>query len=443
MRILLIISFISLMAISVISAAGADELSDAYMKEYTFLKAQKEELARRLEKEKEQQTNEIENARKEVHYLQDSQVSLSKILKQKEKDIEKAEEKLLDTTGNKEIINSVIIQAKMGLEKFGINVDDSAEAKVNTMAYAFQDSANLYQNLSSMHVEEGQFYLLDGTTTSGEIVKVGNIAAYGISAKQSGALAPAGNGEYKIWNQPGSDDDAKALYGREMPEMLDIFIYENMDKDAEYQEEKTYKDVMESGGVIGYVIVGLGITGLMLILARVLFLLRAGSRVKRITALVYEKIEGGRASEAYDAIRDFKGSTARVIRATLRNITSDREHIEDIITENILNENRALDRFANFILVIAAVAPLLGLLGTVTGMINTFDIITVHGTGDPKLLSGGISEALVTTMLGLIVAIPLLLLGNLSNGWAENIKDSMEQSALHVVNLYEKFSNGK
>jgi biopolymer transport protein ExbB len=165
--------------------------------------------------------------------------------------------------------------------------------------------------------------------------------------------------------------------------------------------------------------------------------------VKRITALVYEKIESGKASEAYEAIREFKGSTARVIRATLRNITSDREHIEDIITENILNENRALDRFSNFILVIAAVAPLLGLLGTVTGMINTFDIITVHGTGDPKLLSGGISEALVTTMLGLIVAIPLLLLGNLSNGWAENIKDSMEQGALHVVNLYEKFSNGK
>ena len=108
-----------------------------------------------------------------------------------------------------------------------------------------------------------------------------------------------------------------------------------------------------------------------------------------------------------------------------------------------MNENRALDRFASFILVIAAVAPLLGLLGTVTGMIHTFDIITVHGTGDPKLLSGGISEALVTTMLGLIVAIPLILLGNLSNGWAENIKDSMEQSALHVVNLFEKFSTAK
>jgi biopolymer transport protein ExbB len=171
--------------------------------------------------------------------------------------------------------------------------------------------------------------------------------------------------------------------------------------------------------------------------------LRAGSAEKEITQVVYSKIEGGKADEAYNAIKNLRGSTARVIRATLRNITRDREHIEDIITESILNENRALDRFGNFTLVIAAVSPLLGLLGTVTGMIKTFDVITLYGTGDPKLLSGGISEALVTTMLGLGVAIPLILLGNLSNGWAESIKDSMEQSALHVVNLFEKYAAAK
>ena len=255
-RLMITVSLIFLMTFSVISSAGAEELSDAYMKEYTFLKAQKEELSRRLEKEKEQQTSEIENARQEVYYLQDRHVSLSKELKQKESDIEKARDKLQDSTSNKEIINSVLVQAKMSLEKFGIMVDDTAESKVDTMESAFQDSANLYQNLSSMHVEEGRFYLLDGTTTKGEIVKVGNIAAYGISPKQSGALAPAGNGEYKLWNQPGSNDDAKALYGREMPEMLNVFVYENRDKDVEYQKGKTYHDVLEGGGVIGYVIFG-------------------------------------------------------------------------------------------------------------------------------------------------------------------------------------------
>ncbi|RJP95701.1 MAG: hypothetical protein C4518_00760 [Desulfobacteraceae bacterium] len=437
------ISLIFLTAFFITCPAFADELSDAYTKEYTFLKAQKDELVHRLKKEKDQQSQEIENAAKEVYSLQDRHVSLSKELKQKESDIEKAQEKLQDATSNKEIIDSVIVQAKMGLEKFRIKLDDTGESKARTMVQAFHASSILYQNLSSMHTEEGQFYLLDGTAASGEIVKVGNIAAYGLSANQSGALAPAGNGEYKLWNQPGSDDDAKELYGRNMPEVLDIFVYENKEKDAEYQKDKTYSDVMESGGFIGYIIVVLGIIGFLLILARVLFLLRAGSRVNEITGIVYEKIESGKRAEALEAIKEFKGSTARVIRATLRNITSERDHIEDIITESILNENRALDRFSGFILVIAAVAPLLGLLGTVTGMITTFDVITVHGTGDPKMLSGGISEALVTTMFGLMAAIPLMLMGNLTNGWAENIKDSMEQGALHVVNLYEKFSTPK
>lgn len=431
------------MAFLITCPAIADELSDAYTKEYTFLKAQKDELVHRLEKEKDQQLQEIENAEKKVYSLQDRHVSLSKELKQKESDIEKTQDKLQDATSNKEIIDSVIIQAKMGLEKFGIKLDDTAESKASTMVHAFHSSAILYQNLSSMHTEEGQFYLLDGTAASGEIVKVGNIAAYGISAKQSGALAPAGNGEYKLWNQPGSDDDAKALYGRNMPDVLDIFVYENQEKDADYHKEKTYNDIFKAGGFIGYIIVVLGIIGFLLFLARILFLARAGSKVNQITGIVYEKIESGKVAEAYEAIKEFKGSTARVIKATLRNITSERDHIEDVITESILNENRALDRFGSFIMVIAAVGPLLGLLGTVTGMIKTFDVITIYGTGDPKMLSGGISEALVTTMFGLEVAIPLMLLGNLANGWAENIKDSMEQGALHVVNLYEKFANKK
>jgi len=424
-------------------SAAADELSDAYMKEYTFLKAEKEELVTRLKKEQLQQNQEIERARNKVLSLQDKQVALSKELKGKETRLEKTQEELQDKTSNKGIIESILIQAKMSLEKYGVVLDETAASPVDTMANAFSSARNLYGTLSSIRTEEGRFFLPDGTTAEGEIVRVGNVAAYGISAKANGALVPAGNGEFKIWNQPGSEDDARALYSNQSPETLDIFVYENLEKDVEYQKEKTYQDVLRDGGVIGYVIVGLGAFGLLLLLVRVLFLLRAGSTEKEITQVVYSKIEGGKVDEAYNAIKKFQGSTARVIRATLRNITSDREHIEDIITESILNENRALDRFGSFTLVIAAVAPLLGLLGTVTGMIHTFDIITVYGTGDPRLLSGGISEALVTTMLGLSVAIPLILLGNLSNGWAESIKDSMEQSALHVVNLFEKSAAAK
>jgi biopolymer transport protein ExbB len=87
--------------------------------------------------------------------------------------------------------------------------------------------------------------------------------------------------------------------------------------------------------------------------------------------------------------------------------------------------------------VIAAVSPLLGLLGTVTGMIGTFDIITEFGTGDPKLLSTGISEALVTTKFGLVVAIPLLLVGNLLSSWGLRTKNGLERAALNVINTHK------
>jgi biopolymer transport protein ExbB len=100
-----------------------------------------------------------------------------------------------------------------------------------------------------------------------------------------------------------------------------------------------------------------------------------------------------------------------------------------------LHETPTLDRFSSLVTVIAAVAPLLGLLGTVTGMIATFDIITEFGTSNPKLLSGGIAIALITTELGLIVAIPMLIVGSLLSSWANGIKDGMDKAALRIVNV--------
>lgn len=430
--------FFTLLFLFAFTLLSADELSDAYQKEYTFLKAQKSELQKRLTEEKTYHDLELQKAEKKVQSLQNRLVSLSESSKKSQRQIEKSSQMLTDKESNKEITSSVIIQAKSLLNDYGIDVNDSKDASaVAVMDKAFNDASSLYRKLSSLHKEKGHFYLVDGTTAEGEIVKVGNIAAYGLSDKSSGALAPAGNGEYKVWNQE-TTSDAKAFANNNLTRDIKIFIYENLDKDVEYTKEKTIQDTLDGGGTIGYIILGLGVIGLLLVLLRAALLFNAGSNVKEITGVVIQKLEAGKGSEALDAIKNFKGATARVVKATLRNIDKDRDHIEDIITENILNESSNVDKFGNFVLVLAAVAPLLGLLGTVTGMIATFDIITTHGTGDPKLLSGGISEALVTTMLGLIVAIPLLLLGNLLSGWAQGIKDSMEQSALHIVNLFEK-----
>lgn len=417
----------------------ANELDRAYKKEYAFLKAQKAELQKRLSLGKVQYEEDLLTAKEKVVGLQQNLLDINKKVDSEKKKLSKLTMMLNEKEENGDITQNVVNQVRLTLMEYDVAVsEDNKTDNIIKLKKAFSDASKLYVTLSSLQNTKGEFYLPDGKRVKGDIVKVGNIAAYGISGDATGALAPAGGGAYKLWNAVNSSDDAKALYAGEMRDSLDIFVYENLDKEVDYVKEKTVADTIEGGGTIGYIILVLGTFGLLLLVFRVLNLMKAGSNVENITSIVVNKVESGRGNEALESIKEYEGSTARVIKSLLRNIGKEREHVEDIVMESILNESSQIDRFGNFVLVIAAVAPLLGLLGTVTGMIETFDVITEFGTGDPKLLSGGISAALVTTMLGLIVAIPLLLLGNLLSGWAQNIKDSMEQSALHIVNLYEK-----
>jgi len=102
--------------------------------------------------------------------------------------------------------------------------------------------------------------------------------------------------------------------------------------------------------------------------------------------------------------------------------------------EKMLSAKPALERFIALIALTAATAPLLGLLGTVTGMINTFNMITVFGTGDPRMLSGGISEALITTKFGLVVAVPALICHAFVTRKVKGVLGSMEQVSIGFIN---------
>ena len=105
----------------------------------------------------------------------------------------------------------------------------------------------------------------------------------------------------------------------------------------------------------------------------------------------------------------------------------------------ILKELPDLERGLSTIKVLAAISPMLGLLGTVTGMIETFQAITLFGTGDPKMMAGGISQALITTVLGLVSAIPLILLHSVASGRSKAVIEILEeQSAGIVANHAEK-----
>ena len=109
------------------------------------------------------------------------------------------------------------------------------------------------------------------------------------------------------------------------------------------------------------------------------------------------------------------------------------ETLELKLDEAILSESASLDKLLWAVKVVSVVAPLMGLLGTVTGMIRTFQAITLFGTGDPKMMASGISEALVTTMLGLFVAIPLVLLHAIVANTSKGVVEVLEEQAAGLI----------
>jgi biopolymer transport protein ExbB len=173
------------------------------------------------------------------------------------------------------------------------------------------------------------------------------------------------------------------------------------------------------GGVIGYIIIGLGIFAVLLALARYGVLLLESQRIRRQLADLGNPKEDN--------------ALGRILLAYKGLTTLDVETLELKMGESVLREVPRITRHLPLLKIIAAVAPLLGLLGTVTGMIITFQAITLFGAGDPRLMAGGISQALITTVLGLCVAIPVLLLHNIVQSRARVLTDILQHEAVAVV----------
>ncbi len=183
-------------------------------------------------------------------------------------------------------------------------------------------------------------------------------------------------------------------------------------------ESPTIKDRIEQGGIVGYCIIGLGIIGLIIAFLRWVALSndsrKVSAQLKRDTASSDNPL--GRVLAAYES-----------------NKGADTETIELKLSEAALKEMPGLTKGLLFIKVVAAVAPLMGLLGTVTGMIKTFQVITLYGAGDPKMMAGGISQALMTTVLGLCVAIPMVLLHTVVSGQSRKIVNILQSQSAGLV----------
>ncbi|MCF2906924.1 MotA/TolQ/ExbB proton channel family protein [Pseudoalteromonas sp. DL2-H2.2] len=178
------------------------------------------------------------------------------------------------------------------------------------------------------------------------------------------------------------------------------------------------KEQVEQGGAVGYVILGVGLLALLIAIERFISLMIMGAKINR---------------QLKDSVAREDNPLGRVMKVKEQYPDVAYDTLELKLSEAILREMPKITRNLTLIKIISVVAPLLGLLGTVTGMINTFQAITLFGTGDPKLMAGGISTALVTTVLGLVVAIPTVFLYTILNTRSRNLLLILQEQSAGII----------
>lgn len=259
----------------------------------------------------------------------------------------------------------------------------------------------------------------DGTTKNQEVIRIG---AYG--AVSQGAFltySTEGNVFATALKQP----PRRYLASANNFDAADRGLVKVMIDPARGQllsmltQKPELKERIRQGGIIGYIILGLGGAGLLLCLVRYGYLSLVLSRIKKQACNLKTLKKNnplGRIAIVYHQIQH-----------------KSKEQKEVIWEEAILKEIPRVEKYNTLIKLLAAISPLLGLLGTVTGMIITFQSITLFGTSDPKLMAGGISTALITTVLGLSVAIPLLFAYTFIAAKSKRIIDVIEHQSIGLI----------
>ncbi len=279
-----------------------------------------------------------------------------------------------------------------------------------------------------------------GTVQPGTFVLVGPAALFrsadgtqvGVAEQRLGSLEPA----IIPFGSPGDADAAGGLVATSAGAFpLDPSLGNAHKIEA---TEETLWEHVQAGGPVMLPIFLLAGAALAVVLFKWVSVARVRAapqeRIRALLAAVARRDREGAQREA----TAMAGPTGEMLAVGVEHLGEPRELIEEVMYENVLSTKLRLQRLLPFVAISASAAPLLGLLGTVTGIMNTFKLITVFGTGDVKTLSSGISEALITTEYGLIVAIPSLLLHAFLSRKVRGVVDQMEQAAIALVNQVSK-----
>ena len=275
-----------------------------------------------------------------------------------------------------------------------------------------------------------------GKKTSGEVIRIGSFNALFSKDGEVGYLeySPSKQAFHQLTMDP---PRSMARSARKFAEDNSQSLYVDLSGGGAFRqltEKPTWLDELKSGGILVYPIVGLGLIALILILERFLLLYREGRYSETLSKEITPLLQGGKWDKALQLCTRKGGSLAQVLESGINHRHEQTEIVESVISEKIQSSLPLLERNMSALQILGMVSPLMGLLGTVTGMIATFQMITLYGTGDPKIMSGGISEALITTEYGLIVAIPIILAHGYLQGKIDGIINTLEEKAITLVN---------
>ncbi len=191
---------------------------------------------------------------------------------------------------------------------------------------------------------------------------------------------------------------------------------------------------LRKGGFVMYPLLLTGLVSLVLALWKGIELFAIRRAVSADLQPVFVLLRDGKVEQAQQQASELPVPLSALVQEAIAHRSAPREHIEEILHEHVLGFLPRLERNLGALGVLGGVAPLLGLLGTVTGMIHTFQLVTIFGSGDARLLSGGISEALVTTETGLVIAVPVLLVHAFLMRRAREIVSLLERAVAEMVN---------
>ncbi len=331
-----------------------------------------------------------------------------------------------ETPGRKEIVAPLVVQMQFpsleNIQKMGDLIFDeiNRNGKVSVSSLTYVDSS--------------------GKATSGEVVRIGNFNALWRKNGNVGYLEYAPSKEafsqFYVKMPARYINEAKKFIENKSP---GLFIDPSSGGAFRFiADMPDWWEELKSGGALMWPICIIGIIAGLLALERFLILLWESRKTESLSAAVTPVIQQGRWDEALNLCARSKAILAKVLSTGITHRTEPIEVIESVLDETIQGSLKPLDRNMSALQIIAVIAPLLGLLGTVTGMIATFQMITIYGSGDPRLMSGGISEALVTTEYGLMIAIPVILVHGYFQGRNNNIINTLEEKSMMLVNAVKK-----